>query len=267
VLFVNNNGSDASVPAALALEGHNVTSTNLDPSSPAANTFFQNANLGGYCAVVWSPAYARSVANLSGATSSLSNWVSSGGHVAILSPDGVGNSGTNPNGQPDLLALLGASGGRDQGYNFSTVVNSANIVTTGLIDIRNTQPSIPGDTDTVCSPLLNGTVGLVTSPTSNCSSEPGYAWSLRTLGSGHVAYFVSGNFNGSYIGIQGDPDWSSTTIPGDGVYNAGLRNFVHGACTPKATIPVPTLNSYMMVLLSTLLPIAGLIFWRRRQSI
>lgn len=261
VLFVNNNGSDSAVPAALAADGHDVTSVNLDPSSPEANTFFQNADLGNYCAVVWSAAYARSVADLDGATTTLANWANAGGHVAVLSPDGVASSSTNPNGQPDLLALIGASGGRDQGYNFSTVANVTNSVTTGMIDIRNNQPSTPSDTDTVCAPLLSGTVGLVTSPNSSCPGEPGYGWTLRTLGSGQVAFFASANFSSTNAD---DPDWAATQIPGDGVYNAGLRNFASAACATATPTPVPTSNAYTTMLLAALLAIAGLVYSRRR---
>lgn len=124
VLFVNNNGSDDTIANALSADGHSVTNSDLDPTTPAVDTFFQNANLGQYCAVVWSPAYARSNPDLSAATSTLANWVSGGGHLLITSPDGVASSGANPNGQPDLDALVGGSGGRDSGYNFSSAQTS-----------------------------------------------------------------------------------------------------------------------------------------------
>ena len=172
VLFVNNNGSDGAVATVLSSDGYTVTTSDLDPTGVNANTFFQSANLNNYCAVVWSAAYARSVADLSGATNTLASWVTSGGHLLITSPDGVASSGTNPNGQLDLDSLIGGAGGRDNGYNFSTVANISNSLTTGLIDIRNQQPSIPGDTDSLCGPLTGGTVGIVTSPNSGCPSEP-----------------------------------------------------------------------------------------------
>jgi hypothetical protein len=263
VLFVNNNGSDDTIATALAVDGHNVTASNLDPASPGANTFFQGAGLNNYCAVVWSPAYARSVADLSGATSTLASWVSNGGHLLITSPDGVASSGTNPNGQLDLDGLAGGAGGRDNGYNFSTVANISDSLTTGLFDIRNQQPSVPSDTDSLCGPLGSGTVGLVTTPNSGCPSEPGYVWTLRTLGSGQVAFITSGNFNGGYT----DPDWSSTAIPGDGVYNAGLRNFVHAACTVSKTAPIPATTFPVSTMLSALLLVVGAGFlWRRRTG-
>lgn len=247
VLFVNYNGSDATVATALAADGHTVTTVDVDPAT-AANTYFQTANLGQYCAVVWSAAYARSVADLSGATGALSTWVNNGGHLLISSPDGVASSGTNPNGQMDLVTLIGGSGGRDSGYNYSTVANVANSVTTGLVDIRNQQPSIPSDTDSICAPLSGDTIGLVTTPNSGCPSEPGYAWTLRNLGSGQVAFMSSGGFTAANI----DPDWSSTAIPGDGVYNAGLRNFVYAACAPRPQ-SIPASSPPGLIMLSFLL--------------
>ncbi len=218
VLFVNYNGSDSRIPTALSADGHSVSSVDVPPVN--ASTYFQSANLNQYCAVVWSAAYAYDE-DVSGAVTRLSNWVSSGGHVLIATPDGIRNDG-------DLISLIGGSGGTDSGNGYSTVANLANSVTTGLIDIRGQQPYDVGDEDSLCAPLTPGTVGLVTAGSTGCPSEPGYTWTLRTLGSGQVAFITSGNFSGS---TTNDPDWASTTMPNHGVYNAGLRNFVHAACS------------------------------------
>lgn len=265
VLFVNNNGSDLTVPAALAADGHTVTSSNLDPTNPAANTFFQSANLGSYCAVVWSVAYARNAPDLSGATSTLSTWVSNGGRLLITSPDGIiPTSGVNPTGQMDLIGLIGGSGARDQGYTFSAIPNVLNSLTTGVVDIRNQQPTPIGDTDSLCGPLSAGTVGLVTTSDANCPG-PGYVWTLRSLGLGQVGFITSGYFNGV---STPDPDWSNTAIPGDGVYNAGLRNFVNTACTASAAVaptPIPAISGPMMALLTLLLFMIGAGYVRRKK--
>lgn len=249
VLFVNYNNSDNTVPAALAADGHTVTSANVDPST--ASNYFQNANVGQYCAVVWSTAYAYNQ-NVTGASATLSSYATSGGHVLITTPDGIRNNG-------GLVSLLGGSGGTDNGNAYSTVANVSNSLTTGLIDIRGQQPPPISDMDALCGPLGSGTVGLVTAQNTGCASEPGYAWSLRSLGSGQVAFITSGNFTSG-----NDPDWSNTAIPGDGVYNAGLRNYVYAACIPAPPVAVPT-NSTFGIIFGSLILAACAAFSIRRH--
>lgn len=242
ILFVNYNGSDSGLLDALVADGHSVTSVNVDPTN--ANNYFQNANLDQYCAVIWSAAYAYNK-DVTGASTILFNWVSSGGHVLITTPDGIRNDGT-------LAGLLGGSGGTDSGANLSTIANLSNNLTTGLFDIRGQQPSSVSDMDALCSPLISGTVGLVSAQYTQCSpnhQDPGYAWSLRNLGSGQVAFITSGNFDSR---TTNDPDWTASAIPGDGVYNAGLRNFAHAACTAKATA-IPTTSPLALSIMSLML--------------
>lgn len=257
VLFVNYNGSDNTIPAALAADGHTVTSVDVPPAT--ASTYFQNVNLGQYCAVVWSTAYAYNQ-DLSGATTRLANWATSGGDVLITTPDGIRRSNSPyPTGQPDLVSLLGGTAATDNGNTYSTVANVSNSLTTGLVDIRGQTPPPISDMDALCGPLASGTTGVVTAQNTGCASEPGYAWSLRTLGSGQVAFITSGNFTSG-----DDPDWSSTAIPGDGVYNAGLRNFVHAACTPvPAAVPAA---SHTGLVMASIMLLASAFFWFRRRS-
>lgn len=179
----------------------------------------------------------------------------------IVTPDGIrSDSG--------LVSLLGGAGGTDQGTGLSTVANVVNSMTTGLFDIRGQQPSNISDMDSLCSPLSSGTVGLVTARNTSCATnhqEPGYAWSLRSLGAGQVAFMTSGNFSRN---STDDPDWTVTTIPGDGVHNAGLRNFVHAACNPTpapAPVAVPATSPAGLVLGAILLAI-GAVFGIRRKS-
>lgn len=130
-------------------------------------------------------------------------------------------------------------------------------MTTGPFDIRGQQPSQPGDTDEICGPLSPDTVGLVTSSTTACSSSPGFVWTLRSLGAGQVAFITSGDFSSGYT----EPDWSNTTVPGNGdwVYNAGLRNFVHAACSvPPAQIPAT--RPPVTLLLSMMVVVVALAF-------
>lgn len=254
VLFVNYNSSDSSIEAALVADGHNVTQANVPPET--ANAYFPSANLDAYCAVVWSGAYAYSQ-DVSTATATLASWVEQGGAVLVTAPDAIRSQST------DMIGFLGGSSARDENLNFSPVANLSNSVTTGLIDIRGQTPPDISDQDTLCGPLLSGTVGLVTgtlTPDSSCPDNDGYAWTLRGLGDGEVAFITSGNFTSG-----DDPDWASTAIPGDGVYNAGLRNFVHAACQPRAAVaqPIPSLSLWGLVVLAGLVLFALMLPGRR----
>lgn len=235
VLFVNYNGSDSDIPAALTQDDHTVTSVDVPPDT--ANNFFQNEDLGQYCAVVWSTAYAYDD-DLSGAESTLSSWVTSGGHLLVTAPDGIREDG-------DLVSLLGGTGATDSGNGYSLISTASNSVTNGLFDIRGQQPQDISDEDSLCGPLQPDTEGLVSAQNAGCPTGPGYVWTLRNLGSGQVAYIASGNFTGS---TTNDPDWSLTTLPDAGVYNAGLRNFVQAACTASPA-PVPAVSPLHLLLL------------------
>jgi hypothetical protein len=249
VLFVSYNDSDGSVGVALAADGHDVTQVNVPPET--ANDYFSGADLAGYCAVIWSAAYAYE-RDVSTATAVLTAWVQQGGSILVTAPDAIRAQSA------DMIGFLGGSSARDENLNFSPVANLMNSVTTGLVDIRGQTPPDISDQDTLCGPLLPGTVGLVTgtlTPDSTCPDNEGYAWTLRSLGQGEIAFITSGNFTS-----DDDPDWSSTVIPGDGVYNAGLRNFVHAACRPRAipAQPVPALSIWSLMLLGALLLMIGL---------
>jgi hypothetical protein len=253
VLFVNYNGSDSGIPLALAPDGHDITIVDVPPAN--ANEFFLNQDLDPYCAVVWSTAYAYDD-DLVDARNTLSSWISSGGHLLVTAPDGIRNDG-------DLVSLLGGAGATDSGNGYGTVANVANSVTTGVVDIRGLQPPELSDEDSLCGPLQADTVGIVSALNTGCASEPGYVWTLRNLGAGQVAYIASGNFTGT---TTDDPDWTSTAIPGAGVYNAGLRNFVQSACSaasePRA---VPALSPVHLLLLSLL--VVGLAGWVKRRGL
>jgi hypothetical protein len=271
VLFVNNGGSDPAVPAALAADGHIITSANVGTSPPgAANTYFQGVNLNQYCAVVWSAAYQYSE-QLTGATNALSPWVVNGGHLLILTPDGIRGSGSLPRGQLDLVGLVGGYAGTDSGTNLSTIPNVLNSLTVGVVDIRGLQPPNVSDMDSLCGPLSADTTGLVTSQSSGCGSVPGatatgYAWTLRNLGYGQVAFITSGNFSGQYASPAGDPDWASTSIPGAGVYNAGLRNFVKNSCEARPVAPVPASGNWVQIMMALALVLTGVWYTLRSRN-
>jgi hypothetical protein len=98
-------------------------------------------------------------------------------------------------------------------------------------------------------------------PDSSCPNNDGYAWTLRSLGAGEVAFITSGDFLDDR-----DPDWSSTAIPGDGVYNAAVRNFAAAGCRPQVDPPqtIPTLQPWGLLVMLSLLLLSVALFARGR---
>lgn len=261
VLFINYNGSDARIEDALAVDGHVITNADVPPGD--ANSYFATTDLTPYCAVVWSTAYQYDE-DLSTASGALSSWAGAGGYVLVTAPDGIRSSQTYPSGQPHLLQLIGGSSATDSGNIISPVINSLNALSGGLVDIRGETPPPISDTDSVCGPLSADTLGVATVANSSCPNDDGYAWTLRSLGLGAVGYMGSGNFSSS---TSDDPDWASTSIPGDGVFNAGLRNFVHQGCSPLAAPQaVPTLPTALLWLTGLLTATAASWAFRRRRA-
>ena len=99
--------------------------------------------------------------------------------------------------------------------------------------------------------------GIVASNENDCT---GYAWTLRTLGSGRIAWISSGNFNND----ADEPDWTDTTIPGEGVYNAALRNFAYNAC--PTTTAVPSMTEWGMIIFMVLAGLGAVYFIRRQKT-
>jgi hypothetical protein len=153
-----------------------------------------------------------------------------------------------------MLNFVGGSDGKDSGNILGPIINAINSLTYGVIDIRNQTPPNISDADTLCIPLLSGTTGISASDSTECT---GYEWTLRTLGNGEVAWVSSGNFNND----TDDPDWTNTTIPGDGVFNAGLRNFAYNACL---STPVPALTEWGIIIFIILTGL-GVVYSLRRQ--
>jgi hypothetical protein len=243
ILFVSDDNSDNNIPAALSADGHSVT--------VSSNRSVLSGNLSGYCAVYWS-ASDDGEDNLSGVISNLTNYVTSGGHVFVTGADSVA-SPVNI----DMLNFVGGSDGKDAGNILGPIINVINSLTYGVIDIRNQTPPNISDADTLCTPLLPGTIGVSASDSTQCT---GYEWTLRTLGNGEVAWVSSGNFENQ----SNDPNWTSTAIPGDGVFNAGLRNFAYNSC--RSNVAVPTMNQWGLIIFFILAGI-GTIYYIRRQRI
>lgn len=244
ILFVSDDNSDNNIPAALSVDGHTVTSS--------SDRSVLLGDLSSYCAVYWS-ASDDGEFDLSSIISNLTSYVSSGGFVFVTGGDSVASPVNS-----DMLSFVGGTNGWDGGDVSGVIINTSNSLTTGVIDIRNiTPPDVIGDGDTLCIPLSAGTVGIVASNENDCT---GYAWTLRTLGSGQIAWISSGNFNND----ADEPDWTDTTIPGEGVYNAALRNFAYNAC--PTTTAVPSMTEWGMIIFMVLAGLGAVYFIRRQKT-
>ncbi len=251
LLFVSDDGSDNNIPAALTADGHNVTvSTSRDALL---------GDLSGFAAVFWS-ASDDGEDDLTAVINNLVNYVNAGGYVFVTGGDSVA-APVNP----DLVGFVGGSGGYDGGYFFTAVINEVNSLTTGVVDIRGEVPYANGnigDSDSLCGPLLSGTIGISMTDTTSCGGQPGYAWTLRQLGSGQIAWLTSSNFDND----SDEPNWEdTTTFPGDGVYNGALRNFAYNASLAAAPA-IPTLDEWGMLVLSLLLLTSAVLVLRRYRE-
>ena len=246
ILFVSDDGSDNNIDDALAIDGHIVT-VQTDRSVLLGN-------LSNYCSVFWS-ASDDGEADLSAVIANLSNYVSDGGYVFVTGADAVASPP-----EPNMLSFVGGSASLDAGNIIGPVVNAQNSLTYGVIDIRGQVPPNISDADTLCGPLVSGTIGIATSDANCGAGSQGYEWTLRRLGKGEIAFISSGNFDND----NNDPDWTNTSIPGDGVYNAALRNFAYNACRSPESIP--TMNEWGLIFLSILLAFGAIYYLRKQRA-
>lgn len=252
ILFVSDTQSDTNIPVVLTGDGHTVT-TVLDDFTAGSNT---NAVLSGslatYDVVVWSATgYGYGSVHAAATAANLSSWVSSGGQLFVTGYDSI----VSP---PDavLWGLLGGSGGNDVSDGSGPVINAANSLTTGVVDIRGVTPTGGHSSDMDSLYVIAGTVCVV-ADTNNAGA---CHWTLRALGSGEIAYISNGEFSPS-----ANASWANESAGGAGAYNAALRNFVVGSSGPSAAPEaVPTLSGWGMILLSSLLAL-GMILTLRRQ--
>ena len=224
ILFVADaSQDDVNIPAVLTGDGHTVSVVTGDYNVAGdTNTVLGGDGLAPYDAIFWN-------ASGSGAgglhhpstTTNLASYVSGGGYLFV-----TGYDSTDSPDDPNLRSLLGASSGSDGpfGEPSAPLINVANSLTVGVVDIRGVNPSGGGgDFDTLLS-LGGGAVAV--RPYSS-----GAMWTLRTLGSGEVAYVSNGASSGEHA------SWLNTSAGGAGAYNAALRNFADAA--GGTVVPVP----------------------------
>jgi len=262
ILFVTDTDTDLGIADVLTNDGHTVTVVTNDYAS---NNATLQGDLSAYCAIFWSTSQTihDEAHGIQATITNLSNYVSGGGHVFVTGADGV-RASYNPT--TFFLDFLGAESSDDQGYNFDPVINESNSMTTGVVDIRGAilpegDPDI-SDTDSLCGPLLSGTIGIVTNSDS-CNQAGGYSWTLRTLGDGEIAYVMSGNF--SSTNPPDEPDWTDTSMSGFGAYNGVVRNFAYNACLEEPPA-IPSMNQWGMIIFALLMAGAGTVYLKRQRK-
>jgi hypothetical protein len=229
ILFVSDFTTDTNIASVLLADGHIVTTvTNDYVSATESNPTLQNP-LSAYHAVYWSAGESNfgSTHGNAATFSNLTSYVNNGGRVFVTGADSVADPS-----DPNMVAFVGGSGSAlDTTSSPGAVVNIVNSLTTGVVDIRGVVPTGGGlvaaqsfsDLDAIRN-LVANTVGVV--PSSGTAGS--WQWTLRTLGSGQIAFVSNGTFNFSPL----DASWENTAAGGAGAYNAAIRNFaVPEPCT------------------------------------
>lgn len=241
ILFVSDFTTDTNIAFVLMADGHTVTIvTNDYVAATQSNPTLQN-RLGAYHAVYWS-AGESNFGSMHGDASTFANltsYVNNGGRVFVTGADSVADP-TDPN----MVAFVGGSGSAlDTTSSPGAVVNIANSLTTGFVDIRGVIPTgggvIQGQSFSDLDAIRNlgaDTVGVVP------ASTAGYwQWTLRTVGSGQIAFVSNGAFDFSPL----DTSWENTAAGGAGAYNAALRNFAVPEPTALVLLTLAAAGCYL----------------------
>lgn len=247
LLFVSDDDSSENIAPVLAGDGHTVTTVlnDYDNDTNENNTVLQGPGLDAYDAIFWSASGEGSGDEHAAATfTNLEAYVSSGGRVFVTGYDSVASPS-----DPNLIAFVGFSSSDDSSSeNINGPLIGSNSLTSGVVDIVGVSPSGGFSDSDSLDGALAGTVCVSVRP---AGADGGglCAWSLRSLGSGEIAYVSNGEFSG------GDhPSWENTSAGGAGAYNAALRNFAANAGGVSGPVtPVPTLPLWALGLLGVLL--------------
>lgn len=209
VLFVSDGVTDTAIESVLRGDGHDVTRVDDDFVMGLNDTL--EADLTGFDCVVWSATNDGTGAHHTDSLvfSNLEGYVADGGSVFVT------GWGSISRGDTMLVDFLG--GTRGQGFTGAPadVADLETSLTTGVVDIRGL---VPTDYAMQASEALTGLRGDTTVIVSARLVPEGAQWTLRSLGSGQIA-FVAGIANV-------DAQWLAEADGADGAYNAALRNFV-----------------------------------------
>jgi len=239
VLFVSDAATDTNIPVALTDDEGIRVITVVDDYLPAmqANPTLEGA-LGSYEAVVWSASgnTGRGASHRAATTAALTDYATAGGYVFV--------TGTNALTSPFNMALVTFVGGTGAVDRIG-LPNGPNVITgfglagwelkVGRVDIRGVTPTNGGpDFD-----ALTGFGAGVTVVSANVVMSSEALWTIRSVGSGRVAFVSNGEVAGA---VTAHPSWTQTFpgVGGDHAYNAVLRNFVLSAQTavgPTRVLP------------------------------
>jgi hypothetical protein len=208
ILFVSDASSDTNIPTALTGDGHTVTTVTGDFAAGNATLL---GSLMSYHMVYWSATGSGSgSAHSSTVITNLESYVAAGGCVFVTGYDSIASPS-----DPDLIGFVGGTGSVDLPGAPGPVSSTANALNWGVVDIMGVTPT-GGYSDKDGLTGLSG-VDVVAYSGSGTSSAQ---WTIRTLGSGMVAYVSNGQ-----SGTSAHASWTTTTSGGAGAYNAALRNF------------------------------------------
>jgi MYXO-CTERM domain-containing protein len=211
VLVVSDAGADTNIATALMADGHTVMTVSRDFS--AGSTMSLRGDLTAYDAIFWSASGTGSgdVATDAMMFTNLTNFVMSGGYVFVTGYDSIASPS-----DPMLIAFLGGAGSVDVPAEPGAITMTANVVNTGIADIRGMTPTGHSFDRDALTGLMAGTVAVA-----ETASAPGQAqWTLRSLGAGFIAYVGNGD--------SGTSSHTSWTTAGS-VYNSAIRNFAFNA--------------------------------------
>ncbi len=230
VLFVSDVDTDNNIPTVLRADGHNVTVVTNDYNTTSMGNTRLQGSFAGFDVVVWSATGGGSGSVHAAATiTNLTTYVTAGGRVFVTGYDSI----ASPT-DPPLIGFLGGTGSIDVPGNPGPVINVANALTTGVVDIRGVTPTGGASDRDSLTGAMAGTVIVV--PTMGSTTEG--QWILRTLGTGLIAYVSNGDPGSSSAHVS----WTTTTPIAAGAYNAALRNFVFAAAGRGTPAPTPLPN-------------------------
>lgn len=205
VLFVTfMEGTNAGIATALEADGWGVETVVSSDFSVLLG------DLSSYTSVFISGIY-NHILDESMATN-LESYVASGGYVLYTGYDAVFD--------PQMQSFLGGTNGWDSmGEMMYPISTAENFLTTGVVDIRGVQPIVNGMYD------LDELMDLTAETEAVLEGDHGAYWSVRTLGSGKIAWVSSTYAEGNSL-----LEWEVTATDGSGVWNAAIRNFAYNAC-------------------------------------
>ncbi len=248
VLFVSDSTTDLNIPAVIQADGHTVITATNQYVLATGETTALTYNLASFDAVVWS-ATGTGAGDLNSGAATLGNlasYVTGGGSLFVTGYDSV----ASPT-DPALAALLGGTSPYDHSSSNTPgpLTSASNTITTGVVDIRGVTPSGGySDADAFSGVDTADTVALAT------HVGGGVAWTLRSLGSGEIAYVSNGQFGPN----SSHSSWTNTASGGPGAYNAALRNFVaNGDGAVANTAPVANAGGPYTVNQAVALPLVG----------